>query len=141
MKYIFLFLFFISTSTAFCQVTGKFKYGGEKFFPTEICLRKDSTFLYYVCMDKKHADGEYFETGIYRIQNDTLYLLANMIGFSCNYMSPEIVSKVAVLEKNNLYLLREDNSVFLRLRKKKNKLRGSDQLALTCGSYKRRKNK
>ena len=121
MKHILILVFSILVNSCFCQISGIYTYRGVKYFPTEMHLKKDLTFLYYECLDKKHANGEYIETGNYTVQNDTLYLSVTKVGYSYDRIRDESIRKKAIFNSNNLYLLREDGTSYLKLTRKRGK--------------------
>lgn len=122
MKVILALLFFVEINLACGQVTGIYVSDkGSNYFPTKIYLKNDLTYLYKESMDKHHTENEYFESGTYKVLGDTLYLSVNRVGFFCDKLSDEKNNKVAIIDKNSIYLSNEDGALYIKLSKKKYK--------------------
>jgi hypothetical protein len=113
MYFFLLFAFFVATAS-YSQIL-RYSYNKKSYFQTLLCLGDNSKFVYSEEWSDNSSD-KYYESGYYEKIDDTIFLYVRNIGLD-NLMNFSFTRK-AVINGSHLILLRDNNTVFLRMRRK-----------------------
>lgn len=119
-EYLFLSMILVGMTPSHAQML-VYSCNKKSYFPTELCLKDSSKFVYAEAWSgRPHPPSKYYERGYYETFGDTLLLQVTNVGLDDSMKSS--FTKKAVKQGKYLLLLRDDNTAYLRMRRKRHGL-------------------